>query len=95
MVVVTSRYGSVIVVVLILVVVVGGRLGMVVVEVILLELAVGPVIVRWGRRTRSRVMTLNIMIRFLTNFLLHNQMKVFLSATKPAGIYISYIFHHI
>ena len=31
----------------------------------------------------------------LTNFLVHNQMKVFLSATKPAGIYISYIFHHI
>lgn len=73
-VVVTSRYSSVVVlggsvgmvdvVVLILVVVVGGRLGMVVVVVILLvELAVGPVRVRWGRRTRTRVMTLNMMVR--------------------------------
>ena len=46
-----------IMVVLILVVVVGGRWGMVLVEVLLLELAVGPVRVRWGRRNRSRVMT--------------------------------------
>ena len=47
----------VIMMVLILVVVVGGRWGMVVVDVLLLKLAVGPVRVRWGRRNRSRVMT--------------------------------------